>query len=66
MNTRININDLPFSKRFMKFGWPEPSKEIFDFWNFLLVETAFDPICKGPPLEILVFSTNYIFFGKAR
>ena len=27
-------NDLPYSKGFLKFGYPEPSKKVFDFWNF--------------------------------
>ena len=27
-------NDLPYTKGFMKFWCPEPSKKMFDFWNF--------------------------------
>ena len=27
-------HDLPYSKGFMKFGCQEPSKKMFDFWNF--------------------------------
>ena len=67
-HTKININDLPFSKGFMKFGWPEPSKRIFDFWNFLLVEKAFDPVCKGPSslIKFWHFRRTSFLFDNAR
>ena len=43
-------SDLPYTKGFMKFGCPEPSKKVFDFLKLLFVKVAFDPIRKGPPL----------------
>ena len=29
----------------MKFGCPEPSKIMFDVWNFVVVLGAFHPVC---------------------
>ena len=34
----------------MTFESPEPSKKMFDFWNFLFEEESFDLFHKGPPL----------------
>ena len=49
----LPINDLPYSNGFMKFGYPEPSKVMFDFG-----QEAFD--------SLLVFLMNTIFFGEMR
>ena len=65
-------NDLGWytiSKGFIKFGFLEPSKELFDFWKFLLVERCFNPVCKGPALSspkrsVLPFSK--LIIGKSQ
>ena len=44
--------NLPFSKRFMKFGCLKPSKIMFKFWFFFVGWELFDPVCKGPPLGL--------------
>ena len=31
----LSGSDLQYSKGFVMFGCPEPSKVMFDFWNFL-------------------------------
>ena len=57
-------NDLPwsaYSNGFVKFGCPEPSKKCLTFETFVVRE-AFDPFCKGPPNDIFVIPTNFIFF----
>ena len=45
-------NDLPYSKGFMKFGCPEPSKKMFDFWNFCLSKRRLTRFVRVPPYEI--------------
>ena len=56
---------LPYTKGFMKFGCPEPSKKVFDFWNFCSSKRRLTRFVRVPPYEILVFPTNLIFFqGK--
>ena len=45
----LSGSDLRYSKGFIKFGCPDPSKIIFDFWNLLLVEEAFGLYHKSPP-----------------
>ena len=50
----LSVSYLPYSKRFMKFGWPEPpphpGHKMIDFYDFSLVGVASDPGRKGPPL----------------
>ena len=46
----------------MKFGYLEPSKIMFDFWNVLLVERRLTQFVRVPPYEISVVLTNFIFF----
>ena len=55
-------SDLPYTKGFMKFGCPEPSKKVFDFWNFCSSKCRLTRFIRVPPYEILVFPTNFIFF----
>ena len=55
-------SDLPYTKGFMKFGCPEPSKKVFDFWNFCSSKWRLTRFVRVPPYEILVFPTNFIFF----
>ena len=55
-------SDLPYTKGFMKFGCPEPSKKVFDFWNFCSSKRRLTRFVRVPPYEILVFPTNFIFF----
>ena len=55
-------SDLPYTKGFMKFGCPEPSKKVFDFWNFCWSKWHLTRFVRVPPYEILVFPTNFIFF----
>ena len=46
----LPMNDLPYSKGFVKFGCLEPSKIMIDFWNCLMVErrvTQFVRLTKG-------------------
>ena len=55
MNTEININDLPFSKGFMKFGCVVPSKIMFDFDQWypkkpLLIQHVIDKSTEKSPL----------------
>ena len=47
-------NDLPYSKGFMKFGCPEPSKKMFDFWHFCSSKRHLTGFVRVPPYEILV------------
>ena len=53
---------LPYTKGFMKFGCPEPSKKVFDFRNFCSSKRRLTRFVRVPPYEILVFPTNFIFF----
>ena len=46
----LSSNDVPYSKVFMKFGWPELPQNMIDFYVFSLVAEASDPDRKGPPL----------------
>ena len=55
-------SDLPYTKGFMKFGCPEPSKKVFDFWNFCSSKRRLTRFVRVPPYEIWVFPTNFIFF----
>ena len=57
-------SDLPYTKGFMKFGCPEPSKKVFDFWNFCLSKWCLTRFVRVPPYEILLFPTNFIFSAK--
>ena len=59
-------NDLPHSKGFMKFGYLEPSKIMFDFRNVLLVERRLTQFVRNPPYEISVFLTNFIFSAETK
>ena len=54
-------NDLPYSKGFIKFGCPEPSKKCLPLETFVC-QRGVDPVSIGPPYEILVFPTNFNFF----
>ena len=40
---------LPYTKGFMKFGCPEPSKKMFDFWNFCSPKRHFIRFVRVPP-----------------
>ena len=53
---------LPYTKGFIKFGCPEPSKKVFDFRNFCSSKRRLTRFIRVPPYEILVFPTNFIFF----
>ena len=55
-------SDLPYTKGFMKFGCPEPSKKVFDFWNFCSSKRRLTRFVRVPPYEILIFPTNFISF----
>ena len=55
---------LPYTKGFMKFGCPEPSKKVFDFRNFCSSKRRLTRFVRVPPYEILVFPTNFIFFQR--
>ena len=57
-------HDLPYSKGFMKFGCQEPSKIMFNFWNFCSSKRRLTQFVRVPPYEILVFLTNFIFFRQ--
>ena len=57
----LSEGDLPYSKAFMKFGYPEPSKKVFLLLKLLFVREVFHPVHKGPPYEILAFLMNFIF-----
>ena len=58
----LPMNDWPYSKGFMKFGYLEPSKIMFDFWKRKkLVERCLTQFVN---YEILVFLINFTFFGK--
>ena len=57
---------LPYTKGFMKFGCPEPSKKVFDFRNFCSSKRRLTRFVRVPPYEILVFPTNFIFFSRKR
>ena len=56
-------SDLPYSKGFMKLACPEPSKKMFDFWNFCSSQRRLTRFVRVPHYEILVFLMNFIFFG---
>ena len=58
-------NDLPFSKEFRKFGCLQPSKIMFEFWNFWLAQDAFDPVC-NEYLWNSGISDELFFFGETR
>ena len=55
-------SDLPYTKGFMKFGCPQPSKTVFDFWNFCSSKRRLTRFVRVPPYGIWVFPTNFIFF----
>ena len=61
-------HDLPYSKGFMKFGCQEPSKKLFDLWNFILSKrplTQFVFPLKGPPLwNVGISDELYLFEGN--
>ena len=57
-------SDLPYTKGFMKFGCPEPSKKVFDFRNFCSSKRRLTRFVRVPPYGIWVFPTNFIFFSQ--
>ena len=46
----------------MKFWCPEPSKKVFDFWNFCSSKRRLTRFVRVPPYGNWVFPTNFIFF----
>ena len=56
-------NDLPYSKGFMKVGCPDPSKKMFDFWNFWSSKRRLIRFLRVPPYEI---SDELYFFSEMR
>ena len=58
----LRRSDLPYTKGFMKLGCPEPSKNVFDFWNFCSSKRRLTRFVRVPPYGIWVFPTNFIFF----
>ena len=57
----LRRSDLPYSKGFMKFGCPEPSKNVW-LLKLLFVKEPFDPIRKCPPLWNFGISDEPFFF----
>ena len=63
-------NDLPrhnlsYLKGLMKFGCQEPSKKMFDFWNFCLSKRRLTWFIRASPYKILVF-VRIFFLHKTR
>ena len=59
----LSRNDFPFSKGFMKFGWPEPPPDNYGLFSFFIGWRLLRPSLLGCPL---VFPSNLIFFRKTR
>ena len=59
----LPMNDWPYSKGFMKFGCLEPSKSMFDFWIFLLIERRLSKFVRAPLMKFQYFWQT-IFFRR--
>ena len=62
----LSGSHLSYSKGFMKFGWPEPPQKWLTFLSFHWSERPPTQLIRVPHNEIVVFLTNFIFFGKTR
>ena len=54
-------HDLPYSKGFMKFGWQEPSKKMFPFWNFCSSKRCLTQFIRVLPNELWYFWRTLFF-----